>query len=196
MTKVQASWQARRKGKHKFCHFHSQSQHFSCYREEKLLSYCLEKRENTHETISNNSRLKAQKVKRCSTQKLRWKSSNPCISEHAPLGRQQKGRKESMVSRVQLSHSVMSDSLWPHGLQHTRPPVHQQLPELAQTHVHQVGDAIKPSHPLSPPFPSAFNLSQHQGLFQWVSSSHQVTIVLELQLQHQSFQWIFRTDSL
>ena len=75
-------------------------------------------------------------------------------------------------------------------------PVHHQLPEPAQTHVHQVGDAIKPSHLLSSPSPPAFNLSQHQGLFQWVSSSHHVPKVLELQLEHQSFQWIFRTDFL
>ena len=75
-------------------------------------------------------------------------------------------------------------------------PVHHQLLELAQTHVHWVGDAIQPSHPLSSPFPPAFNLSQHQGLFQWVSSLHQVAKVLELQLQHQSFQWIFKTDFL
>ena len=75
-------------------------------------------------------------------------------------------------------------------------PVHHQLPELAQTHAHRVGDAIQPSHPLSSPSPPAFNLSQHQGLFQWVSSLYQVAKVLELQLQHQSFQWIFRTDFL
>ena len=74
-------------------------------------------------------------------------------------------------------------------------PVHHQLPELAQTHVHQVGDAIQPSYPLSSPSPSAFNLSQHHGLFQWVSSLNQVAKVLELQLQHQSLQWIFRIDS-
>ena len=67
-------------------------------------------------------------------------------------------------------------------------PVHHQFLELVQTHVHQVDDAIQPSHPLLPPSPPAFNLSQHQGLFQWVSSSHQVAKVLELQLQHQSFQ--------
>ena len=67
-------------------------------------------------------------------------------------------------------------------------PVHHQLPELAQTHVHQVGGAIQPSHPLSSPSPPAFNLSQHQGLFQSVGSSHQVAEVLEFQLQHQSFQ--------
>ena len=73
-------------------------------------------------------------------------------------------------------------------------PVHHQFPELAQTHVHQVGDAIQPSHPLSAPSPPAFNLSQHHDLFQWVSFSHQVAKVLELQLQLQS--WIFRTDFL
>ena len=59
-------------------------------------------------------------------------------------------------------------------------PVHHQLPELAQTHVHRDGDAIQQSHPLSPPSPTAFNLSQHQGLFQCISSSHQVAKVLEL----------------
>ena len=74
--------------------------------------------------------------------------------------------------------------------------VHHQLPELAQTHVHRVSDDIQPSHPLSSSSPPAFNLSQHQGLFQWVSSLHQVAKVLEFQLQHQSFQWIFRTDFL
>ena len=75
-------------------------------------------------------------------------------------------------------------------------PVHYQLLELTQIHVHWVSDAIQPSHPLSSPSPPAFNLSQHQGLFKWVSSSHQVAKVLELQLQHQCFQWIFRTDFL
>ena len=75
-------------------------------------------------------------------------------------------------------------------------PVHHHLPELAQTHVHRVGDGIQPSHPLLSPSPPAFNHPQHQGLFQWVSSSKQVAKVLELHLQHQSFQWIFRTDFL
>ena len=75
-------------------------------------------------------------------------------------------------------------------------PVHNQLLELTQTHVHWVGDAIQPSHPLSSLSPPAFNLSQHQGLFQWVSSLHQMTKVLEFQLQHQSFQWTPRTDLL
>ena len=65
-------------------------------------------------------------------------------------------------------------------------PVHHQLPESTQTHVHRVGDAIQPSHPLSSPSPPALNLSQHQGLFKWVSSSHQVAKTLEFQLQHQS----------
>ena len=67
------------------------------------------------------------------------------------------------------------------------------LRNLAQPHVHWVSEAIQPSHPLSPPFPPALNLSQHQVFSQWVSSSHQVAKVLEL--QHQSFQWIFRVIS-
>ena len=75
-------------------------------------------------------------------------------------------------------------------------PVHHKLPEFTQTHVHWVGDAIQLSHPLLSPSPPDFNLSQHQGLFQWVSSSHQVAKVLEFQLQHQSFQWTLRTDLL
>ena len=66
--------------------------------------------------------------------------------------------------------------------------VHHQLPELAQTHVNRVGDAIQPSHPLSSPSPPAFNLSQHQSLLQWVSSSQQMAKVLEFQVQHQSCQ--------
>ena len=75
-------------------------------------------------------------------------------------------------------------------------PVHDQLLQLTQTHVHQVSDAIQTFHFLSSPSPHALNLSQHQGLFQWVSSSHQVAKFLEFQLQHQSFQWILRTDFL
>ena len=67
-------------------------------------------------------------------------------------------------------------------------PVHHQLPELAQIHVHRFGDVIQLSHPLLSPSPPTFNLSQHQGLFQGVSSSRQVAKVLEFQLQHQSFQ--------
>ena len=73
--------------------------------------------------------------------------------------------------------------------------VHHLL-EFAQIHVHWVVDAIQPSHRLPPTSPPAFNLCQYQDLFQWVGSSHQVAKVLELQLQHQSFQWIFGTDFL
>ena len=93
------------------------------------------------------------------------------------------------------SHSK-SYSLPPHGLQQARVPAHHQLPELAQTHVHWVGEAIQPSHPLLSHSPPAFKLPQHQGLFQWVSSLHQVAKLLEFQLQHLSFQWIFSTDFL
>ena len=75
-------------------------------------------------------------------------------------------------------------------------PVYHQLPESTQTHVHWVGDAIQPSHPLSSPSPPALNLSQHLGLFQWISSSHQLAKVLEFHLQHQCFRWTLRTDLL
>ena len=92
-------------------------------------------------------------------------------------------------SSVQLSRSVMSDSLWPRELQHARPPCPSPTPGVYSN-----------SCPLSwwcHPSPSpTFNLSQHQRLFKWVSSSHQVAKVLEFQLQHRSFQWIFRTDFL
>jgi len=64
-------------------------------------------------------------------------------------------------------------------------PVHHQLPEFIQTHVHWDSDAIQSSHPLSSPSPSAFNLSQHQGLFRWVRTLHQMDKVLDLQFQHQ-----------
>ena len=75
-------------------------------------------------------------------------------------------------------------------------PVHYQLPEFTQTHVHQVSDAIQPSHPQQSPSPPVPNPSQHQSLFQWVSSSHEVAKVLEFQLQHQSFQRNPRADLL
>ena len=74
-------------------------------------------------------------------------------------------------------------------------PVLHCLPEFAQTYVHWVGDAIQSSHPLLPPS-AALNLSQHPGLFQWVSTLHQLVKVLELQIQYQSIQWIFRVDFL
>ena len=72
-------------------------------------------------------------------------------------------------------------------------PVRHYLPEFDQIHVHRVSDAIEPSHP-QPPSPLAVSLSQHQGLLQWVGSSHQVAKALQLQLQHQSFQWIIGFD--
>ena len=75
-------------------------------------------------------------------------------------------------------------------------PVLHDLPEFAQTHVHRVSDTIQPSHPPSPPSVPIFNLSQHQGPFQWVSSSPPVAEVLQFQLQHQSIQWIVRVDFL
>ena len=75
-------------------------------------------------------------------------------------------------------------------------PVHHKLPESTQTYVHWVSDAIQPSHPLSSPSPPAPKPSQHQGVFQWVNSSHEVAKVLEFQLQHHSFQWTPRTDLL
>ena len=68
----------------------------------------------------------------------------------------------------------MSNSLRPHGLQHTRPPCPSPTLELTQTQVHRIGDAIQPSYPLSSPSPPTFNLFHHQGLFQWVSSSNQM----------------------
>ena len=90
----------------------------------------------------------------------------------------------------------MSNSLWPHKLQHTRSLCPSPISRVHQTHVHWVSDTIQPSHPLSSPSPPALNLSQHQGLFQWVSSLQHVAKVLEFQLQHQSFQWTPRTNFL
>ena len=83
-------------------------------------------------------------------------------------------------------------------MNHSTPglPVHHQLLEFTQNHVHQISDTIQPSHPLSYPSPSALNPSQHQGLFQWVNISHEVAKVLEFQLQDQSLQWTPRTDLL
>ena len=99
----------------------------------------------------------------------------------------------NQFSSVAQSCSTLCDPM-----NHSTPgiPVHHQFPEFTQTHVHWVGDAIQPSHPLSSPSPLALNLSQHQGLFKWASSSHQVAKVLEFQLQHQSFQWTPWTDLL
>ena len=94
------------------------------------------------------------------------------------------------LSSVQYSSAAQSCPTLCHPMNHSMPglPVHHQLPEITQTHVHQVHDAIQPSHPLSSPSPPAPNPSQHQGLFQWVNSSHEVAKVLEFQLQHHSLQ--------
>ena len=104
-------------------------------------------------------------------------------------------RKRKLLYWIQYcSASIMSDSLWPHGLQHTwlpclslSPGVCSTSSPLSQWYHSTISSPITPS-------PFAFNLSQHQGLFQWVGSSHLVSKVLEL--QHQSFQWIFRVDFL
>ena len=101
----------------------------------------------------------------------------------------------NQFSSAQFSHLVVSDSLQPHGLQHTKLPVHHQLLELTQTHVHWVSNAIQPPHPTSSPSPPTFNLSQHQVLFQWVSSSHQWPKYWSFSSRWKC-QWIFRTDFL
>ena len=101
---------------------------------------------------------------------------------------------------LQFSLVQLLSCVWllrPHGLQHGRLPRPSPQPlRPAQPHVHGVCDIIQPSYPLSSPSSPAFNLVHHQGLFQWVSSLHPVSKVLELQLQRQSFQRIFRTDFL
>ena len=105
------------------------------------------------------------------------------------------------IIHLNLKHSVQFSSvdqwcltLWdPMNLSTPGLPVHHQLLEFTQTHAHQVGDGFQPSHPLLSPSPPVPNPSKHQGLFQWVNSSHEVAKVLEFQLQHQSFQWTPRT---
>ena len=116
------------------------------------------------------------------------------IQDWFPLGLT--GLISSQSSSVHFSPVAQSCPTLSDPMDYSTPgfPVHHQLLEFTQTHVHWVGDAIQPSHSLSSPSPPAFNLSQHWGLFQWVSSSQEVAKVLEFQLQHQSFQWIFRTD--
>ena len=100
--------------------------------------------------------------------------------------------------QAQLSSVTQSCLTFCHPMDCSMPglPVHHQLPELTQTHVHWVCDTIQPSHPLSSPSLPVFDLSQHQGLFKQVSSSHQVAKVWEFQFEHQFFQWVFRTDLL
>ena len=103
----------------------------------------------------------------------------------------------SCYYNIQFSSVIQSClTLCPMNCSTTGFPVHHQLLEITQTNVHPVGDTIQPSHPLSSPSPPTFNLSQHQNLFQWVSSSNQVAKLLELLFQHLSFQCVFRTDFL
>ena len=99
---------------------------------------------------------------------------------------------------VQFSSVTQSCPTLCDPMNHSTPglPVHHQLLEFTQTHVHWVSDAMQPSHPLSSPSPPAPNTSQHQSLFQWVNSSHEVAKVLEFQLQHQSLKWTPRADLL
>ena len=111
-----------------------------------------------------------------------------------------RGRRETLMllfSSVQFSSVAQSCLTLCDPMSRSTPglPVHHQLPEFTQTHVHRVGDAIQPSNPLSSPSPSP-SPSQHRGPYQWVNSSHEVTKVLEFQLQPQSFQWTPRTDLL
>ena len=120
-----------------------------------------------------------------------WKTTPVFLPGNSPWT-EEPGRPQSnsvqLLSRVWLCNPMDC----------SRPgfPIHHQLQELAQTHVHWIDDDIQPSHPLSSLSLPAFNLSQQQNLFQWVSSSHWVAKVLEFQLQHQhqSFQWIFKTE--
>ena len=120
-------------------------------------------------------------------------SKNSCPTYHFVLYFRSKTKNLSIQFRS-VAQSCLT--LWdPMNRSTPGLPVHHQLPESTQTPVHRVGDAIKPSHPLSSPS-LTFNLSQHQDLSKWVRSSHQVAKGLEFQLQHQSFQWMFRTDFL
>ena len=130
-------------------------------------------------------------IKSCKHVYLRRKSQKPAVrvAETFLLAWTLQFSSVQSLSHVWLFATPMNCST-------PRLPVHHQLPESTQTQVHWVGDAIQPSHPLSAPSPPALNLSQHQGLFKWVSPLHQVAKVLEFQLQHQSFQWIPWTDLL
>ena len=124
---------------------------------------------------------------------VRWPSSLLSVPQETPLIWPFSG----VFLSVQFSRSVMGDPLRPRRLEHARPPCPSPTPWVcSNSYIHRVGDAMQPSHLLSSPSPPAFNLSQHQGLFQWVSLLHQVAKVLEFQLQHQSFQWILRTGFL
>ena len=129
-------------------------------------------------------------------------TANPCL--HRKLWETHRQAWVSLLwgidhrwfSSVQFNHSVLSDSLQAVNSSMPGLGVHYQILEFTQTNVHWVSDAIQPFHSLSSPSPPALTLSQHQGIFKWVSSAHQVVKILEFQLQYQSFQWTCRTDLL
>ena len=143
-------------------------------------------------------------IKICIETNENWKHDNP-----KPMGFSKSCAKGKVHSNTSLSQETTEKSHqfnWvahscltlcnPMNFSMSGLPVHHQLPEFTQTHVHRLGDAIQPSHPLSSSSPPAPNPSQQQGLFQWVSSLHELAKVLAFQLQHQSFQWTPRTDLL
>ena len=104
-------------------------------------------------------------------------SATYCVNLATSTFEHQNSHIQKEIFMLLFNHQVMSNSLRPHGLQHTRPPCPQHLLEFAQVHVHCIGEAIQPSHPLLPSSPSVFNLSQLQSLFQLISSLHQVAKV-------------------
>ena len=139
------------------------------------------------------------KVLRAHVRKQKWQWSGVCQSgvsrETEPIWTMHLEISYRNVLTWFSSVAQLCPTLWdPMDCSTPGLPVHHQLLEFAQIHVYQVSDAIQPSHLLSSPSPPAFKPSQHQGLFQWVSSSYQMVKVLEL--QHQPFQWILRTDFL
>ena len=121
------------------------------------------------------------------------------LKPSAPNRKEQKRRNPGhLCSLTQFSSVAQSCPTLCDLMNRSTPglPVHHKLPEFTQTHADRVGNAIQSSHPLSSPSHPAPNPYQHQGLFQWVNSSHEVAKLLEFQLQHQSFQWTPRTDLL
>ena len=124
----------------------------------------------------------------CYWRVMSWRVINPC-----PVEATSKPKVQCCSCSVAKLCLILCD---PMECRATGFPVLHCLLKFPQIHVHWVSDVLQPSHPLLPPSPPALNLSQHQGLFQWVSSSHQVVKILALQLQQPSFQWIFRVDSV
>ena len=118
-----------------------------------------------------------------------WREEPGCYSPwaHKELDTTEHACKKKSVQFSSVQSLGHDDPLRTNGLSMPGLPVHHQLPELTQTHAHWLRDAIQPSHPLLSPSPPAFNLCQHQGIFQWISSSHQMAKELELQNHYQSF---------